>query len=229
MRILNVGDLHLPATRKGYLQFCMDIYEAWDCDTVVFAGDVVDWHAISFHAKNPHLPGPTDEYELACVGVRRWAEAFPEAYVCIGNHDKRPSRLAKTVNIPDFMLKDYNEIWPADGWIWDYSFKLDDINFRHGKGCRGIHPAWNLMNKTQQSCSIGHCHTRAGIKWFSNDTTRKFGMDVGCGVDAKMWQFVYQEDNPVRPFLSCGVVIDGIPHLEPMPCGIGEGYHDSRF
>ena len=26
MRVLAIGDLHLPAVRKGYLQFCKDIY-----------------------------------------------------------------------------------------------------------------------------------------------------------------------------------------------------------
>jgi hypothetical protein len=30
-RIIVLGDLHLPAVRKGYLQFCKDIYYQWDC------------------------------------------------------------------------------------------------------------------------------------------------------------------------------------------------------
>lgn len=224
-----VGDLHLPAARVGYREFCTDLYEQWDCDTVIFIGDVVDWHAISFHAKNPECPGPTDEYELAKQHVRKWAELFPVASVCIGNHDERPRRLARTVNIPDFMLKDYSDIWPAKNWEWAWRFKIDGVTYKHGKGCSGIHPAWNLMNKMQQSVVIGHCHTRAGIKGFCNDEHRRFGMDVGCGVDEKMFQFVYQFDNPIRPFLSAGVVIDGTPYLEPMPCGKGERYHDSKF
>ena len=51
-RVLAIGDLHEPATHPGYLDFCLDLYEVWDCDTVVFLGDIVDHHNISFHAKD---------------------------------------------------------------------------------------------------------------------------------------------------------------------------------
>ncbi|KKK92799.1 hypothetical protein LCGC14_2699380, partial [marine sediment metagenome] len=53
MKVLCVADLHLPAVRKGYLTFCQDLYCQWDCDTVVFMGDIIDWTAISFHVSNP--------------------------------------------------------------------------------------------------------------------------------------------------------------------------------
>jgi len=222
--------LHLPAGRPGFLEFCIDLYDQWDCDKVVFLGDVVDWHAISFWAKHPECPGPKDEYELARAELQRWSDAFPTADVCIGNHDERPSRLARTVNIPEFMLKPYSEIWPAEGWNWQRRHEIDDVVYLHGTGCSGIHPAWNLMNtKMHRSVVIGHCHTRAGVKWSSNTKERKFGMDCGCGIDEKTYNFVYASDNPIRPFLSAGVIIDGVPYLEPMRCGRGEPYWDGNF
>jgi len=49
MRVLAIGDTHCPWERKGYLQFCQDLYWQWECNTVVFIGDVADLHAISFH------------------------------------------------------------------------------------------------------------------------------------------------------------------------------------
>lgn len=228
-RVLAIGDLHAPATRKGYRQFCEDLYEEWDCDTVVFIGDVIDWHAVSFHAKNPECPGPIDEYKLAKACIQEWSASFPKARVCIGNHDERPRRLARTVSIPDFMIRDYQDIWPAKKWVWDWKFKIDDVSYRHGTGCSGIHPAWNLMNKVHQSCVIGHCHSRAGVKAACNENIRLFGLDTGCGIDEKMMQFAYGRDNPIRPFLAAGVIIDGVGYHEPMPCGKGERYHDSRF
>jgi len=227
--VLVIGDLHLPAVRKGYLQFCKDLYVEWDCNEVVFIGDVVDWHAISFWVKEPNCPGPADEYSLAKKYVKKWADAFPVANVCIGNHDERPARLAKTVSIPGFMLKPYSELWGTPGWTWDYRFKIDNVNYRHGTGIKGgIHPAWNMMNKMHKSVVIGHLHARAGVKWSANEDERIFGMDVGCGINEKAFQFIYGKDVVERPFLSAAAIIDGIPYHEPMPCSPGEKYHDSK-
>jgi len=229
-RVLVIPDLHLPASRPGALAFCCDMYEQWDCDEVIFLGDIIDWHAISFWTHHPELAGPKDEYELARKEVTKWAKKFPKATVLIGNHDERPSRLARTVNIPDFMLRPYSELWPAPDWNWVRKHKVDNVRYLHGTGCSGIHPAWNLMNsKMHQSVVIGHCHTRAGVKWTCNDAERKFGMDCGCLIDEGKYNFAYSQENPIRPFLSVGVVIDGTPYLEPMSCGKGEPYHDSKF
>jgi len=229
-RVLVIGDLHLPAVRKGYLQFCKDLYNEWSCNEVVFIGDIVDWHAISFWTKEPNCPGPADEYRLAKKYVKKWYDAFPEARVCIGNHDERPARLAKTVNIPGFMLRPYADLWDTPGWTWDYRFVIDSVSYRHGTGIKGgIHPAWNLMNKIHMSCVIGHLHGRAGIKWSANEYTRMFAMDVGCGIDEKAFQFIYGKDTAERPIIAAGVVLEGIPYHEIMPCSKGERYHDSRY
>jgi hypothetical protein len=54
-------------------------------------------------------------------------------------------------------------------------------------------------------------------------------MDCGCGIDEEKFNFAYAHNDPIRPFLSVAVVIDGVPYLEPMRCGKGEPYHDSKF
>ena len=99
-RVLVIGDLHEPVSHPAYMRFCQDMKRKWKCDTVVFIGDVVDWHAISFHASHPECPGPADEYELAKARIAQWYKKFPEAMVCIGNHDERPGRLVESVNVP---------------------------------------------------------------------------------------------------------------------------------
>jgi len=228
--VLVIGDLHEPAARLGYLQFCQDMFEKWNCNKVVLIGDVVDWHGISRWVKEPQCPGPADEYELAKECVAKWAKAFPKAYVCIGNHDERPVRLAKSVNIPEFMLIPYAKLWNVPGWLWDYRFTIDDVSYRHGTGLgESIHPGWNLMNKVHKSVVVGHFHARAGIKWGCNEDMRCFGADTGCGVDEKAFQFIYGKDNPLRPFISVLIVKDGTPYLEPCPIGHKERYHQSRF
>ena len=229
MRCGIIGDTHEPVSRAGYLEFCQDTFDAWDCDTIVHIGDLVDWHGISFHSKEPQCPGPKDEYKLAKMKVARWVKAFPNVHICIGNHDERPARLAKSVSIPNFMIKPYSELWDAPNWKWGFDFTFDEILYKHGSRSGGIHPAWNLMNKIHMSVVIGHCHSRSGVKFGSNRLRRFFGVDTGCGINEKAWQFAYGRDVPSGPFLSCAVIIDGHPYIEAMPCGINELYHDSNF
>lgn len=228
MRVGVIGDLHASATRKHYLRFCQDMFEAWAVDQVVFIGDLADWHAISFHARHPELPGPKDEYELAFEAIQQWYNAFPKAKVCIGNHDERVFRLAASVNIPAFLIKDYHTVWQTPKWEWGYDFMLDDVYYTHGTGSRGEHPAYNMMKTLGHSVCIGHCHSAAGIKFLASKLDRRWGMDVGCGVDDSRLQFAYGKHFRRRSILSCGVVIDGHPYLELMPVGAGERYHDSR-
>ena len=140
-----------------------------------------------------------------------------------------PARVAKTVSLPDFVLKSYNELWNVPDWEVDFSFVIDEVLYRHGTGCHGIHPAWNLMNKMKMSAVMGHTHSRAGTKWSMNPLKRFFCLDVGCGISEKEWQFAYGRDMLERPILACGIVDDGQPISVAMKCSHGEKYHDSRF
>jgi len=228
-RVLIIGDLHEPVSHPNYLSFCQMLKDRWKCDTTVFIGDIIDWHGISFHVKHPECPGPRDEYELALSKVQKWHDAFPHAYVCIGNHDCRPERLAESVSIPASLLKSYNDTWETHGWEWDYDFSIDNVYYFHGTGYGGIHPAWNVSGKMLCSVVMGHCHARAGLKWRVNPHTRIFAMDVGCGIDVRAWQFAYGKHVKERPVLAAGVVIDGIPYHEIMPISKGEVYAKERL
>lgn len=229
MRVLCIGDIHEPVSHPGYLAFCADLRKKHKCDQVVFIGDVVDWHAVSFHAHHPDAPGPKDEFELAHIGVQKWVNVFPTARVCIGNHDERVIRLAESVNIPARFLRSYKDIWTTPGWTWGVGHTLDEVFYFHGTGTGGIHPAFNSMCKHMMSVAQGHIHSAAGIKWRANPTRRTFGMDTGCGVDDQAAAFAYGHHNQIRSILSACVVLDGIPIHEIMPCGPGERFHRSNF
>jgi hypothetical protein len=228
-RVLVIGDIHEPVSHPGYLAFCRDLRQRWRCDTTVFIGDVADWHAVSFHAHHPDSPGPHDEYELAALGIRRWAQAFPNARVCIGNHDERLVRLAESVNIPARFLRDYREIWSTPGWHWDTDHTIDGVYYFHGTGSGGIHPAYNAMGKLLMSVVQGHVHSAAGVKWKANPNRRIFGMDTGCGIDDRAVAFAYGRHQKLRSILGAGVILDGIPQHFVMPMGPGEKYHRSKF
>jgi len=231
-RVLAIGDPHNPVCRKGYLQFNKDLAKEYKIDTIIIIGDIVDWHAISFHAHNPNCPGANDEYKLALGHVQRWYRAFKnyKVIVTIGNHDARPHRLAESVQIPAKLLRDYNEQWKTTGWKWVTSKIIDEVYYCHGHGKGGgINPAYNTAKNMGMSVVMGHNHCRGGTKWLVNPLRRWFGMDTGCGVDDSAFAFAYAKEQTYRSVLSSGIIINGMPRHIMMPCGKNEKYHDSRF
>jgi predicted phosphodiesterase len=228
-RIGIIGDVHEPVAHPGYLAFCQDVFTLWQCDQIIFIGDVIDHHAISFHARHPEMPGPQDEAELTHRKLRPWVETFPNAKVCIGNHDERVIRLAEATNIPKRYIRDYAEVWDTPGWEWVDEINFEGVHYFHGTGCGGEHPAFNAMKKMSMSTVMGHVHTAAGVKWMANPNTRMFGMDTGCGIDDRAMAFAYGRHMKRRSILGCGVVVDGVPYHEIMPCGRGERYDRARF
>lgn len=228
-RVLIIGDVHEPVSHPGYLAFCRDLRNTYRCDKVVFIGDIADWHAISFHAHHPEAPGPKDEYELAKSCIQKWNAAFPQATVCIGNHDERVYRLAESVNIPAYLIKDYTETWGTKRWEWIHDIIIDDVYYFHGINTAGMYPAFNSMKKQLMSVVQGHVHSAAGIKWLANPNRRIFGMDVGCGVDDKAVAFAYGKHQQQRSILGAGVVLDGIPFHHIMQIGPGEKYNRRNF
>lgn len=228
-KVLVIGDIHEPVAHPGYMQFCKDLYCEWNCNKVMFIGDVIDFHAISFHAKNPCCPGPEDEYTFAQQQIHHWKKAFPIAKVCIGNHDERVIRLAESVGIPSRFLRNYKDVWDTPKWDWDHEHIIDNAYYFHGTGQGGIHPAWNVTSKMLMPVVMGHCHSRAGIKWRANPMRRIFAVDVGCGIDVDAYQFAYGRHTKERPILAAAVILDGIPYYEIMPCGRNEKYHKSKF
>jgi hypothetical protein len=218
-KVLCIGDVHEPVSHPGYLAFCSDLYRSQRCNKVVFIGDIADWHAISFHAHHPEAPGPKDEYELAKSCIQKWNAAFPQATVCIGNHDERVYRLAESVNIPAYLIKDYTETWGTRRWEWVHDIIIDDVYYFHGINTAGMYPAFNSMKKQLMSVVQGHVHSAAGIKWLANPNRRIFGMDVGCGVDDKAVAFAYGKHQQQRSILGAGVVLDGIPFHHIMQIG----------
>jgi hypothetical protein len=223
--VLIVGDPHEPFTHPKYRQFCKDTQRKWKTGETVFIGDLVDLHALSFHDHDPDGMSPGDEIIAARKAVGKWHKTFPDAKVCIGNHDARTIRLARKAGLPVEALKDFADIWGTPTWDWQWEHTIDNVLYLHGTGASGLGAARALMMKRRKSVVIGHTHTNAGINYHTNNDDRIFGLNVGCGIDCQRYAFAYAKDMADRPVLGCGVVIDGIGHFIPMPCGKGEKYH----
>jgi len=227
--ILVPGDLHCPWQRAGYLQFLIDLYYQWNCDEVIFIGDVVDMHAVSFFNTDPGCPSGLEEYIRTKEAVAKFYKAFPKATVVLGNHDKRVVRKARSADIHEVFIKSYADIWETPGWDWVEDCIRDDIYFYHGDGQGGEYPAANAVRKMLMSVVMGHNHTASGIKYYSNPTQRFFALDTGAGCDDRALAFAYAGNNKRKSVLSAAVIIDGTPYLEPMLCGKGEPYWDGNF
>ena len=228
-RVLVIGDVHEPAAHPGYLAFCQHLEEKWQPDRVVFIGDLLDMHAVSFHASEPDALGAEDEAEQTRRLVAAWHEAFPSATVTIGNHDERVHRMASSVNIPARFIRKFADVWGTPTWKWVRDVVIDKVTYVHGTGFGGATPALNAAKKSMGSIVCGHVHSVGGVHWAAGPTARIFGLDTGCGVDIEHAAMRYGRNMLTKPILSAGVVIDGYPYHEPMPMGRGEPFHRSKF
>ena len=229
MRIGIVGDLHLPFTHPMYRRFVNDVFERNRINKIHFIGDIVDNHAISpSWEANPNGMSGGDEYRAAKKELAKWLKDFPKATVSIGNHDDRAFRAANKAGLPDDFLKSYKQVWDTPRWDWNFAHTFDGVLYEHGTGTSGKSAAINRAIQKRTSLSMGHIHYFAGVQWHTNETSRIFGLQVGCGIDPQSYAFAYGREFPIRPVLGCGIVIDGVGHFIPMPCGPGEKYHRRR-
>ena len=202
-RILVIGDIHAPFTLDGYLEFCEDMYARYNCNQVIFIGDIIDNHYASFHATDPDGMGGGDELDVAIEHVKMWSESFPVADVCIGNHDRIIMRKAFDSQIPSRWIKSYNEVLGTN-WNWVEHVVYDDVQYIHGEGGTAKTKSKNDMMSTVQ----GHIHTQAYVEWSVGKMFKIFGMQVGCGIDSKSYAAAYAK-NFKKQAIGCGVVIGG--------------------
>jgi hypothetical protein len=109
--------------------------------------------------------------------------------------------------------------------------EIDGVLYMHGhrKCGGGQHPAHLTIKKgLDMPVVMGHYHTIGGINPLPGRKALRWGMDVGCLVDRLHPAMEYAR-GAAKQMLSVGVVIDGHPYYEMMPCGPGELYHRSNF
>lgn len=201
--VLVIGDLHNPFCLYGYLSFCADQYSRFDCDTIVFIGDIIDNNYPSYHETDPDGMSGGEELDLAISKTRPWVETFPRAYVTIGNHDRMVMRKAFSGGIPKKWIKEYNEILEAPAWEFVDEVVIDNVQYIHGEGGTARVKAKNDKFSTVQ----GHLHTQAYIESSVGRKSCVFGMQVGCGIDRKAYAMAYAQTGP-KPAIGCGVVLD---------------------
>ena len=201
--VLVIGDLHEPFCLPEYLDFCKEQYDKYNCNEVVFIGDIIDNHYSSYHETDADGMGGKDELELAVSRIQRWYNVFKKATVVIGNHDRIIMRKAQTSAIPSKWIKSYKEVLEVPNWTFTERYVKDGVQYVHGEGgtartkCRA-----DMMNTVQ-----GHLHTQAYCEHYVGRNFRVFGMQVGCGIDFKQYSFAYAKAGK-KPAIGCSVVLN---------------------
>ena len=203
--ILVIGDLHLPFVLDGYLEFCLEQYETYNCNQVIFIGDILDNHAFSYHEPDPDGDAAGLELDKAIEQVAEWYKAFEGVHVdvCIGNHDRMAARKSMTGGIPKAWIKSYNEVLNTPDWNWVESVVYDDVLFEHGEGGQAAAKAKNNL----MSSVCGHTHTLAYTQWFVGKRFKVFGTQVGCGVDSTTYAAAYAK-NYKKQAIGCAVILN---------------------
>jgi predicted phosphodiesterase len=220
-RVGIIGDTHLPYELDGYLEFCQETFDRHEVDTVIHIGDFVDNHSLSFHDSEPTLHNVQGEYESAYERAQDWYEAFPVATLIMGNHDRIPARqLAKLGMAPTIYMKPIEDLLGMpEGWTVANQVEIDNVLYHHGETAGGIN-GFRKDAENRMRCTVsGHNHSNAGISATATDDQLVWGLAVGCGVNQKHMAFAYGKNFAKKPVISCGVVINGVPHIEYMGLG----------
>lgn len=211
--VLVVGDLHTPFDLDTYFDFCVEQYRKYNCNQVIFIGDIIDSHYSSYHETDPDGMSAGQELDHSIKRLKRWYEAFPEATVIIGNHDRMASRKSVTAGISSRWIRDYNEVLEVPNWKFVEEFEQDGVMYVHGEGGT----ARTRIKQEMQSIVQGHLHSQAYIEWNVGKNYKVFGVQVGCGVDNKSYAMAYAKAGK-KPVISCAVILDNgnTPHLITM-------------
>ena len=163
-KVLVIGDIHEPFCLDKYLQHCKNVYKEFNCNKVVFIGDIIDSHYSSFHSTDPDGMSAKDELNLSIKKLRKWHKAFPKATVIIGNHDRIVARKALANGISAKWIKEYKDVLEVPTWNFKTDETIDNVLYVHGEGATAFTKAKTLF----QSVVAGHTHTKCYIEYLNN-------------------------------------------------------------
>lgn len=212
--ILVIGDIHEPFSLDGYLEHCKEMYDKYNCNKVIFIGDIIDNHFGSYHESETDAYGGKYELRRCIEKVANWYEVFPEAEVCIGNHDAIVSRKAQTGGIPEAWIRDYSDVLQTPGWVWATDFIHNGVRYTHGHKSSRARIAYK---RDMMSTVTGHFHTDFYIQYNFGVNHNIFALAVGSGVNDKAYAVRYAAGGK-KSAIGCAVVLDDgkLPILCPM-------------
>lgn len=203
--VIFLPDLHAPFIRKGVLEWVKEQQIKYNCGTVIFAGDIIDGHAWSYHEHDPDGLSVGDELAAAKMQLKPWFKAFPEAIVLMGNHDLLIQRKARTIGLSKHFIKGFGEVIGApSSWKFMLEYTKDNVLYKHGN----VGDAFKVAKESRISTCQGHFHAKTFVQWSVSEKDAIFGLQVGWAADRHAYAFDYGKPFPNKPIISCGIILD---------------------
>lgn len=216
-RFLVIPDLQLPFEAIDALPFALRVQKEYKIpkENILCVGDETDHYFGSMYKKslNQNLSA-LDELKITKKKLKEWYRAFPICRLAISNHGLRWAKKAFEAEIPEIMLRPYQELIEAPaGWKWAMEWRINSRHpFRmiHGMGYSGANGARNAAVDAKTSTIIGHLHAHAGIFHIQTQGMEHpiWAMNTGCLIDVESFAFEYGKYCRNQPILGIGVVVD---------------------
>jgi len=205
-----IPDLQIPGHLDDALEFCLDTFSDNKVEQVVCIGDLVDHHYISRHTTEYDALNSEEEWKLSMKELRRWYKAFPNVFLCKGNHDEIPTRHAQSLGLsPKLFVRTLNNIYKMPkGWVWDDYFTMGSkLWIEHGIGSNGMYGCKNTALKKGCSYVQGHTHAHGGVFDIPSAFEHRQAMNVGCLMDVDKYNARYGKIWYKVPMsLGCGII-----------------------
>lgn len=203
--VIFIPDLHAPFIKEGVLEWVIEEQKKYNCGTVIFAGDIVDGHAWSYHEHDPDGMSVGDELIAAKEQLKDWFRAFPNAISCMGNHDLLIQRKARTAGLSTHFIKNFGDILEAPKtWKFVLEHIKDGVVYKHGN----VGDAFKVAKDSRMSTCQGHFHAKTFVQWSVSEKDSIFGLQVGWGADRHQYAFDYGKPFSSKPIISLGVILD---------------------
>ena len=205
MKVLSIGDLHLPFHNKYYMRKLYKQIEKEQPDVVIQDGDLYDQYLFSRHDSNLNIITPDEELRRA----RKSAEYFwkriqaivPKAK-CIqllGNHDTRILRKAMRVFPEAYTIihEAHNKLYTFENVETCYTDR-DYVEYDGVVYCHG----WMAKHHTHFKKSVVRAHDHKAWMYIKGETsTFKGAMTIGSSYKIKREEGLLFE-------ISCGMYAD---------------------
>lgn len=208
----------MPYCHPDLWQYLAAINKTYRPDRVIFLGDEVDGHALSYHESDPDLDSAGPELEKAIKFLKPIYKLFPVADLLESNHGSLVYRKAKTAGIPRRALRCYRETLEAPkGWRWHFDLRIKmsngvDLYLHHGKTAKQ-----GALSIREGCCSAqGHFHSKFHVTYWRNSSGLFWDIHGGCLVDHDSLAFAYGKNNMDKGIVGAWIILDGQPKPLPM-------------
>jgi hypothetical protein len=184
---------------------------------VILTGDEINFEAISYHEKNPDLPGAADELNSAIKALTPIYKMFPVVDILESNHTSLIYRKQVSAGLPSAVMKSYGEVLQAPkGWKWHFDLIVNtdqgQIYMHHGK----TGSIEKLSKNMSMNAIQGHYHSKFYISYWANPNGLFFDANAGTFADHHHLAMAYAKNSIPKGIHGVIIIENGVPQLIPM-------------